>query len=81
MKNSDEIFIIGAHKTATSTLVGMLSCHPEIFLLYENELYQPHISRHGKRFLAQYPDARFLFRSSEDLQALYSQLREFLRGK
>ena len=35
----------------------------------------------GKRFLAQYPDARFLFRSSEDLQVLYSQLREFLRGK
>lgn len=81
MKNSDTIFIIGAHKTATSTLVGMLNCHPEIFLLYENELYQPHISRHGKRFLSQYPDARFLFRSFEDLQALYSQLREFLRGK
>ena len=81
MENSEIIFIIGAHKTATSTLVGMLNCHPEIFLLYENELYQPHISRHAKRFLAQYPDARFLFRSSEDLQTLYSQLQEFLKSK
>jgi len=59
----------------------MLNCHQEIFLLYETELYQPHISRHGKRFLAQYPDARFLFRSSEDLQTLYSQLQEFLKRK
>ena len=81
MENSEIIFIIGAHKTATSTLVGMLNCHPEIFLLYETELYQPHISRHAKRFLAQYPDARFLFRSSEDLHALYSQLQEFLKSK
>jgi len=81
MKKSDIIFIIGAHKTATSTLVGMLNCHPEIFLLYETELYQPHISRHGKRFLTQYPDARFLFRGSMGLYPLYSQLKEFLRDK
>lgn len=75
------LFIAGAHKTATSTLVGMLNCHPEIFILYETGLYEPHITRHGKRFLAQYPDARFLFRSSEDRNFLYSQLREFLGTK
>ena len=45
------LFIVGAHKTATSTLVGMLNCHPDIFILYETALNQSLISRHGRRFL------------------------------
>ena len=81
MESNNILFIAGAHKTATSTLVGMLNCHPDIFILYETALYEPHITRHGKRFLAQYPDARYLFRSSEDISYLYSQLREFLAAK
>jgi hypothetical protein len=81
METNNTLFVVGAHKTATSTLVGMLNCHPDIFILYETELYQPHITRHGKRFLTQYPDARFLFRSSEDPSFLYSQLRCFLGAK
>ena len=81
MESKDTLFVAGAHKTATSTLVGMLNCHPDIFILYETALYEPHVTRHGKRFLAQYPDARFLFRGSEDLSFLYSQFREFLAAK
>jgi hypothetical protein len=75
------LFIVGAHKTATSTLVGMLNCHPDIFILYETELNQSLINRHGSRFLKQYPDARYLFRHSEDFHALYSQFQIFLEQK
>ncbi len=75
------LFIVGAHKTATSTIVGMLNCHPDIFILYETELNQSLINRHGSRFLKQYPDARYLFRHSENLDSLYSQLQKFLEQK
>jgi hypothetical protein len=79
--NENILFIIGAHKTATSTLVGMLNCHPDIFILYETELNQSLINRHGNRFLTQYPDARYLFRHTESLHTLYPQLQEFLEKK
>jgi hypothetical protein len=75
------LFIVGAHKTATSTLVGMLNCHPDLFILYETELNQSLIGRHGSRFLKQYPDARYLFRHSDNLDSLYFQLQKFLEKK
>lgn len=56
------LFITGAPKTATSTLVGILNCHPNIFILYETYLNQGWLSKYGKRFLAKYPNARYLFK-------------------
>ncbi len=34
------VFITGAHKTGTSPIVGILNCHPKIFILYETILHR-----------------------------------------
>ncbi len=71
------LFIMGAPNTATSTLVGILNCHPEIFILYECYLNRSKPSKYGQKFLRSYPDARYLFRQ-DDLNASYNRFREYL---
>lgn len=60
------LFIQGPEKTATSTLTGILNCHPEIFILFETYLGQPMITKYGNQLLQRYPEARVFFRSEED---------------
>lgn len=73
------LFILGAQKTATSRVALMLNCRQDIFIAYEWQLHSSQISRHGQRFLRAYPEARRLFRWSEDLSELYTGLQRFLR--
>lgn len=75
------LFIIGAGKTASSTLLGMLNCHPDIFLFYETDLYKNIPSKYSRRFLETYPDARYLMGHQDDVGVPYEQAREFLRRK
>lgn len=84
MKNMKEqiLYIIGAQKTGTSSLVGMLNSHPDIFILYEFFNGKDTIpSKYGMHFLEKYPDSRFLFRLEKDLNLLYLELREYLKSK
>lgn len=78
-KKENIVFITGAHKTATSTLVGILNCHPNIFILYETLLIHGLPSKYGIRFLEKYPNARYLFRYESKPELLYSQLQKFLK--
>jgi hypothetical protein len=76
------LLIAGAQKTGTTSLMGMLNCHPDIFILFEcfnGNDSKP--SKYGQIFLEKYPDARYLFRREDDLDLLYSQLREFFNSK
>lgn len=57
-------FILGAHKTASSTLVGMLNCHPDILALYETDLTTVQISRYGGRLIEVCPASRQHFTHS-----------------
>lgn len=74
------LFILGNYKTGTSSMVGMLNAHPDIFILYEVYLREG-VTRYGKNFLKNFPDARYLFRRSGELAGLYSQLQQFLANK
>ncbi|MCP3924036.1 MAG: hypothetical protein GY714_15770 [Desulfobacterales bacterium] len=80
MKNSI-LFIIGATKTASSTLLGMLNCHPDIFLFYETDLYKRIPSKYSKRFLEKYPDARYFMGHQDDIGKPYKQAKDFFRKK
>lgn len=62
----ENLFVQGPEKTATSTLTGMLNCHPHIFILFETYLAQAYITKYGQQFLERYPEARKFFRYEED---------------
>src|SRR5690349_8647609 len=60
---SDLLFVIGAEKTGTSTIVGILNCHPEIFIMHEwfvdkkatrhgmhSYLFDPNIKKSMRRY-------------------------------
>lgn len=81
--NNDQkkLFILGAYKTATCTLMGMLNCHPEILILCETQLNKGEIWKYARDFLDKYPDARYLFRFSENFDRLYSELGNYFRNK
>lgn len=64
---SEILFIQGVHKTGTSTLVGMLNCHPQILMLYEIGMEQSMISRGGNELLANLSEARQFFRNCSDI--------------
>jgi hypothetical protein len=48
-------FVVGAPKTATTALCGVLNCHPDVFMMCEVELANRHITRWGKRLLREHP--------------------------
>lgn len=75
------VFITGPQKTATSKLALMLNCYQNIFISYEWDIANNVISKHSKKFLAQYPEARFLFREDESLLALYSELEKLFEKR
>lgn len=75
------LFIQGPEKTATSTITGILNCHPEIFILFENYLNQPKITKYGNQLLDRYPEARQFFRSSEDYGKPVQDFFGFLQQK
>lgn len=54
-------FVMGAQKTGTSSMVGLLNSSSEILCLYETFVWKPAISRYGSRFLDASPEMRPLF--------------------
>ena len=72
------LFIQGVHKTGTSTLVGILNCHPEIFMLYETDMAKLRIGKHGNELLEGYPKARRFFYNTVDIGAPYKEFLSYL---
>lgn len=72
------LFIQGGPKTGTSTLVGILNCHPEIFMLYETNMGRALISKYGNQLLTGYPEARRFFRTAVDIGAPYKNFAAYL---
>ena len=79
--NQSILFIASAGQTASSTLLGMLNCHPDIFLFYETDLYKSLPSKYAKRFLETYPDARYFMGYYDDIGAPYKLAKDFLSRK
>ena len=75
------LFIQGPEKTSTSTITGILNCHPEVFILFENYIGQSIITKYGNQLLERYPDARHFFRSSEDYGKPVMDFFEYLKEK
>lgn len=77
----DILFIQGPEKTATSLITGILNCHPEIFILFENYLAQATITKYGNQVLERYPDARHFYRFEEDYAKPVNDFFSYLREK
>ncbi len=82
LRNTPEpLFVHGIQKTGTSTLVGILNSHPEVFLLYETRMDKTLISKYGNHLLKHLPEARPLFRDTPNIATPYLQLAELLYKK
>ena len=82
MKSKDNLlFVLGPPNTATSTMVGMLNCHPEIFILYEVNMAKSEISHYGSTLIDKYPDTRHMFHSSGDMVLNYAKLYHWCNEK
>ncbi|MGH9246477.1 MAG: hypothetical protein ACRD29_19635 [Acidimicrobiales bacterium] len=74
------LFVTGAIKTATSSVLAALNAHPDVLLLYEAQLFADPPTRRGAEFLAAYPEARPYFRPATDYATLYEEFAEWLAG-
>ncbi len=72
------LFVQGIQKTGTSTLVGILNCCPDVFLLYEARLNQALVSRYGNQILERFPESRKFFRHVTDLGRPYREFFDFI---
>ena len=55
-KNQDLLFILGAGKTATTSLCGLLNSHPDVFVMCEVLLNHSQISRYGTKLIKAVPE-------------------------
>jgi hypothetical protein len=74
------LFIQGPEKTATSTVTGMLNCHPNIFILFETYPAQANITKYGNQFLSRYPEARTFFRPELDFGKPLKDIHTYLKS-
>jgi hypothetical protein len=74
-------FILGAQKTATSTLTGILNCHPEILMLYETNLSQPWLSKRGRQLVSTFPYLRQHFHVTSDLRQNLLDMAQTLHSR
>ena len=81
MDKEQTLYIAGPPCSATSTLVGMLNCHPDIFILFESFLTKSRPTKYGQKFIKSYPESRDLFRHNQDFTSAYLGLKDFLRSK
>jgi hypothetical protein len=81
--NDGLLFILGAGKTATTSLCGILNSHPDVFVMCEVSLHHSFISRYGQKLLKAYPEFLpcFFRARSEDALASYRQAHAILRKK
>lgn len=75
------LFVQGPEKTGTSTITGILNCHPDIFILFENYLAQSTITKYGNQLLERYPEARRFYRHEKDYGKSVFDLFTFLEKK
>jgi hypothetical protein len=82
-KNRDLVFVLGAGKTATTALCGLLNRHPDVFIMCEVMLSRSNISRFGRKLLKADPAllSCFFRRAGADWLENYRQAHEILRGK
>jgi len=81
--NRDLVFVLGAGKTATTALCGLLNSHPDVFIMCEVMLYRSNISRFGRKLLKADPAllSCFFRRVGADWLESYRQAHELLRAK
>jgi hypothetical protein len=81
--NRDLLFILGAGKTATTALCGLVNSHPEVFVMCEVLLNNSRISRYGGKLLKLKPE--FLpcfFRGHDsDFLANYRRAHDMMRAR
>jgi hypothetical protein len=75
------LFIQGPEKTATSTITGILNCHPGIFILFENYVGQSRITKYGNQFLERYPEVRQFYRKEDDYGKPLNDIYDFLNKR
>lgn len=81
-ENRDLVFVLGAGKTGTTSLCGLLNCHPDVFVLCEVLLTSSQISRYGNKLLRKHPELLpcFFRAAGADKLANYRRAHEILRA-
>jgi hypothetical protein len=82
-KNQGLLFILGAGKTATTSLCGLLNSHPDVFVMYEVYLNRSEISRYGNKLVHADPDLMPCFFRPHGADAMenYRRAHRLLREK
>jgi hypothetical protein len=82
-KNEGLLFILGAGKTATTSLCGLLNSHPDVFMMCEVSLNRSEISRYGAKLVHADPDFLpcFFRPYKTDMMENYRQAHALLRNK
>lgn len=75
------VFVTGAMKTCTSSVLATLNAHPDVLVLYEVRLYDVDLSRRAHDFLSAFPDARHLFRPTVNYPEAYEGLASWLESR
>jgi hypothetical protein len=72
------LFVVGPHKTFTSSLVGFLNACPDVFLLYETEPYAARPTKWALRLLENKPELRKCFAKGDEIERTYRTLYQHL---
>lgn len=75
----ERLFILGAQKTGTSTMTGLLNSNKNIFVLFEADLFARKITREYRKkiFCDRYPGAKKIFNNANGKQ-FYDKLHNVL---
>jgi hypothetical protein len=82
-ENESLLFILGAGKTATTSLCGLLNSHPDVFVMCEVSLNNSLISRYGTKLVKLYPeflDCFFRPRGGDGFES-YRKAHAMMRAK
>ena len=69
-----QLYVLGPQKSGTSSMVGILNSHPEIFCMYEVNLNQPIMKRYGKQLINALPNSLRYFNEYGTLEKNINQL-------
>jgi hypothetical protein len=80
---NDLLFILGAGKTGTTSLCGLLNSHPDVFVMCEVDLNRTHISRYGTKLLRAHPHMLpcFFRPYGSDFLTNYARAHEMMRAR
>jgi hypothetical protein len=74
------LFILGPHKTFTSSLVGLLNADPEILLLFETEPYETRPTGWALQLVQNRPDLGASLGKDDDIERAYQGLHSAIVG-